>query len=333
MTASTTVTVDIHLTDADWQAALSAECAEGLQAVPKRLSPVWFYDAHGSGLFDEITRLPEYYPTRAERSLLSAHADAIIQASDPDTLVELGSGTSEKTRLLLDAMVAGSGPAGYVPFDVSEHTVREAANELAASYTDLLVHAVVGDFHHHLGAIPTDGRRLVSFLGGTIGNLGPHERARFLRDLRSTTGPSDSVLIGIDLVKEPEVLVSAYDDAAGVTAAFNRNALAHVNRVLHADFDPDAFEHVALWNERDEWIEMHLLSQRAQIVDIGALDLTVAFERGESLLTEISAKFTPERFAEELRMACFEVVDTWTEPPGYQLVLARPCGTLEVTHG
>lgn len=326
MTASTTVTVDIHLTDADWQIALAAECAKGLRSVPKRLSPVWFYDAHGSGLFDEITRLPEYYPTRAERSLLSARADAIIRASDPDTLVELGSGTSEKTRLLLDAMVARTGPAGYVPFDVSEHTVREAASELAASYADLRVHAVVGDFHHHLGEIPTDGRRLVSFLGGTIGNLGPEERARFLRELRSTTGAADSVLIGIDLVKDPDVLVKAYDDAAGVTAAFNRNALAHVNRVLDGDFDPDAFEHVARWNDRDEWIEMHLLSRRAQVVDIAALDMTVAFERGESLLTEISAKFTPARFAEELRMACFEVVDTWTEPPGYQLVLARPCG-------
>lgn len=323
----TTVTVDVHLTDADWQASLAAECAAGLVAVPKRLSPVWFYDAHGSDLFDQITRLPEYYPTRAERSLLVAHAADIIDAAGPDTLVELGSGTSEKTRMLLDGMAARSGSARYVPFDVSEQTVRQAAEELTVAYPDLQVHAVVGDFHHHLGEIPAGDRRLVSFLGGTIGNLDPSGRSRFLRDLRGMTEAGDSVLIGIDLVKDRDTLVRAYDDAAGVTAAFNRNALAHVNRVLGADFDPEAFEHVALWNDRDEWIEMHLVSTRAQVVTVGSLGISTTFGRGEPLLTEISAKFTPERFAEELGAACFEIVGTWTEAPGYQLVLARPCGT------
>jgi L-histidine N-alpha-methyltransferase len=327
VTTSTTVTVDVHLTDADWRASLAAECAAGLQATPKRLSPVWFYDSRGSELFDQITRLPEYHPTRAERALLDAHGFDIIAAAEADTLVELGSGTSEKTRLLLDAITARPGPARYVPFDVSERTVRDAAQELTASYADLQVHAVVGDFHHHLAEIPSGGRRLVSFLGGTIGNLAPAERHRFLGDLRALTGAGDSVLIGIDLVKDQDTLVRAYDDAAGVTAAFNRNALVHLNRVFDADFGPAAFEHVALWNERDQWIEMHLLSMHEQSVTLGSLGITVSFERGESLRTEISAKFTPERFAEELRTACFQTVDTWTADPGYQLVLARPCGT------
>jgi L-histidine Nalpha-methyltransferase len=327
MTTWTAVTVEVHLSDSDWQATLASGVAEGLRADPKRLSPVWFYDARGSALFDEITRLPEYYPTRAERSLLLRHAAEIVDAADPDTLVELGSGTSEKTRLLLDAMTTRSGPARYVPFDVSEHTVRHAAHELTEAYTDLRVHAVVGDFHHHLSEIPAGGRRLVSFLGGTIGNLGPDERSRFLHDVRAMVGAGDAVLIGIDLVKDPDTLVRAYDDAAGVTAAFNRNALTHVNRVLDADFDPDAFEHVAVWNDRDEWIEMHLRSTSAQAVTLGALGITARFERNELLLTEISAKFTPERFADELRSASFEVIETWTQAPGYQLVLARPSGT------
>ena len=327
MSTSTTVTIDVHLTDADWQASLAAECAAGLQATPKKLSPVWFYDARGSELFDEITRLPEYYPTRAERALLEDHAGEIIAEAEPDTLVELGSGTSEKTRLLLDAVTARSARALYVPFDVSEHTLRNAAEDLTSSYVDLQVHAVVGDFHHHLAEIPAGDRRLISFLGGTIGNLSPAERHRFLSDLRALTAAGDSVLIGIDLVKDRDTLVDAYDDGAGVTAAFNRNALVHLNGAFDADFDPDAFEHLALWNERDEWIEMHLLSTRGQVVTLGSLGITATFDRGESLLTEISAKFTPERFAEELRSACFQIVETWTEAPGYQLVLARPCGS------
>ncbi len=319
------VSIDVHLTGADWQASLAAEAAAGLLAQPKRLSPVWFYDAHGSDLFDQITRLPEYYPTRAERSLLGAHSRDIVAAADPDTLVELGSGTSDKTRLLLDAMSPGPGPVRYVPFDVSETTVRQAAKELAAIYDDLEVHAVVGDFHHHLSEIPTGGRRLVSFLGGTIGNFGPAERSRFLDAVRAVTGAGDAVLVGVDLVKDADVLVRAYDDASGVTAAFNRNALVHVNRVLGADFDPDAFEHVAQWNARDQWIEMRLVSSREQVVTFDALDIAMIFERGESLRTEISAKFTPRQFASELRGSGFQVVETWTVDPGYQLVLAHPC--------
>lgn len=324
MSAPTTVTVDVHLTDADWQESLAADLAAGLVAEQKRLSPVWFYDERGSVLFDEITRLPEYYPTRAERALLVAHAADIVEAAGPDTLVELGSGTSEKTRLLLDAIARRPGTARYVPFDVSEEIVRHVAHALTADYDGLEVHAVVGDFHHHLTEIPHTGRRLVSFLGGTIGNLRPAERAAFLGELRTMVDDGDSVLIGIDLVKDPEVLVRAYDDAAGVTAAFNRNALVHVNAAFDADFDPDAFEHLALWNDRDEWIEMHLLSARDQVVTLGTPGLVVPFARGESLLTEISAKFTPDRFAAELGTAGFEVVRTWTEQPGYQLVLARP---------
>jgi len=324
VTPSTAVTVDVHLSGADWQASLADECAAGLRSVPKRLSPVWFYDERGSDLFDEITRLPEYYPTRAERALLRDHAEDIVEAAEPDTLVELGSGTSEKTRVLLDALTRRPGPVRYVPFDVSETTVRRAADELTLAYVGLQVHAVVGDFNHHLPEIPTGGRRLISFLGGTIGNLVPAARSRFLTDVRAMTVPGDSVLIGIDLVKDEDILVRAYDDPSGVTAAFNRNALVHVNRVLGGDFDTERFEHVAVWNDEDQWIEMHLRSLDDQQVNLDALDLTVTFERGEVLLTEISAKFTPGRFAEELRAAGFELVESWTVDPGYRLVLARP---------
>ena len=318
------VTVDVRLTGEQWEAGMAEDCAAGLTASPKHLSPVWFYDAHGSELFDEITRLPEYYPTRAERSLLTAHAADIVAAAGADTLIELGSGTSDKTRLLLDAMAEAGTLSTYVPFDVSETTVREAAERLAAQYPGLDIHAVIGDFHRHLGAVPRVGRRLIAFLGGTIGNLRPTERQAFLREVRSTTGGDDRFLLGLDLVKDRQVLVDAYDDSAGVTAAFNRNALVHLNARLRADFDPDAFEHVARWNEADSWIEMHLRSVRDQTVRVSALELTVPFAEGELLRTEISAKFTAEGIADELDQVGFETEQTWCADPGFLLVLAKP---------
>ncbi|HEU5083963.1 MAG TPA: L-histidine N(alpha)-methyltransferase [Acidimicrobiales bacterium] len=325
MTSSpSTVTVDVHLTDEEWDAAMVEECRRGLTATPKVLSPVWFYDARGSQLFDEITRLPEYYPTRAERSLLAEHAAAMVSAAGADTLVELGSGTSDKTRHLLDALTADGRPARYVPFDVSEATVRAAADQLVEEYPALQVHAVIGDFNRHLGAIPVEGRRLVAFLGSTIGNLDPDERRRFLGALRLVLGEDDRFLLGVDLVKDRDVLVRAYDDADGVTAEFNRNALCHLNDRLGATFDPATFRHVARWDEAASRIEMHLRSTLEQAVRLDALDLEVRFDRGEELRTEISTKFTMEGIAAELDEAAFDVVRTWVAEPGFGLLLARP---------
>ena len=244
--------IDVHLAP-DWlRSALRADVAEGLTASPKELPPKWFYDERGSELFDEITRLPEYYPTRCERAILTERAPEIAALSGADTLVELGSGTSEKTRLLLDACVAGGGRGRlrrFIPFDVSEATLRQAATAVAGEYPTVDVHAVCGDFDHHLGTIPRGGRRLVAFLGGTIGNLDPKQRAEFLAALSANLAPGDGLLLGTDLVKDPARLVAAYDDAAGVTAAFNRNVLAVVNRELDADFDVDRFGHVARWDD------------------------------------------------------------------------------------
>lgn len=326
MTKTPRITVDVHLTDAEWDQTLVADSRAGLTSDPKRLSPVWFYDEHGSNLFDQITRLDEYYPTRAERALLERHASEIAIEAKADTLVELGSGTSDKTRRLLDAMADAESLVRYVPFDVSEQTVRDAAGSLVDEYPDLEVHAVIGDFHRHLDTIPREGRRLIAFLGGTIGNLTPGERTSFLSELVSTMGNDDRLLIGVDLVKDPDVLVRAYDDARGVTAAFNRNALTHLNRRLDADFDPEAFEHVARWNATDNWIEMHLRSTTDQAVRIEGLDLDIRFERDEEMRTEISAKFTPGGLDAELAAAGLATQATWTQQPGFQLTLARLSG-------
>jgi L-histidine N-alpha-methyltransferase len=282
---------------------------------------VWFYDDAGSALFDDITRLPEYYPTRAERSILAARAAEIAGRTGADTLVELGSGTSEKTRLLLDALA----PTRFVPFDVSEATLRAAAAALVEEHPDLEVHAVVGDFNQHLGAVPRDGRRLVAFLGGTIGNLDPVQRRRLLFDVDAMLDHRDGFLLGTDLVKDPARLVAAYDDAAGVTAAFDRNALVVMNRELGADFDPGAFDHVAHWDADERWIEMRLVARAPQVVRVAALDLEVRFDAGEWLRTEISAKFTPDGVREELWESGLVVEEQWTDDAGdFLLTLARP---------
>ncbi|MDZ7674847.1 MAG: L-histidine N(alpha)-methyltransferase [Acidimicrobiales bacterium] len=318
------LTIEVHLTEEEWSDTISTDCVDGLTDDPKRLSPVWFYDEYGSQLFDDITRLPEYYPTRAEASLLVAHARQIVELSKADSLVELGSGTSDKTVHLLDALASAGRLARYVPFDVSGETVRSAADRLMAQYPDLVIHAVVGDFHRHLGEIPRGGRRLVAFLGGTLGNLGPEERGRFLFDLDCVMSSDDRLLLGVDLVKDPTTLVRAYDDRAGVTAAFNRNALSHINDRFGADFDPDAFEHVARWNDEEEWIEILLRATEAQTVDLGRLGAVVRIGKGEEIRTEISAKFTPERIQSELWDNGFVVEETWRADPGFLLVLAHP---------
>jgi L-histidine Nalpha-methyltransferase len=321
---SSLLTVDIHLTAAERAAAMADDVRAGLTAVPKSLPPVWFYDERGSVLFDEITRLPEYYPTRAETSILAAHAEEIAALAGADVLVEIGSGTSEKTRLLLDAMASADSLRRVVPFDVSEEMLRGAAASIADEY-GVDVHAVVGDFHRHVSQLPRDGRRLVAFLGSTIGNLTPAQRHRFFVDLDASMTSDEALLIGTDLAKDPQRLIAAYDDAQGVTAAFNRNVLLVLNRELDATFDPEAFAHAAVWNAEERWMEMRLRSDCDQHVTIGALDLEVAFAGGEEMLTEISAKFTVEQIHEELSSGGFVVERTWTDPAGdFLLSLARP---------
>lgn len=322
-TAPPAVRVDVHLSNDEIDAALAADVRAGLTAAPKELPPKWFYDDRGSDLFDQITRLPEYYPTRAERSILDVHAGDIATVTRADTLVELGSGTSEKTRVLLDALADAGTLGRFVAFDVSEQTLRDAATAIADEYA-VAVHAVVGDFERHLDRIPDGGRRVVAFLGGTIGNFLPGDRARFLGAIASGLGPDDSLLLGTDLVKDRGRLVAAYDDAAGVTAAFNKNVLQVVNTRLDADFDPDRFEHVARFDEEHEWIEMCLRTPAATRVRVGALDLDVAFADGEEMRTEISAKFTRARVEAVMGDVGLRLEQWWTDPAGdFALSLAR----------
>jgi L-histidine N-alpha-methyltransferase len=318
-------TIDVHLSPEEVRTQMRADALEGLQGDEKSIPPVWFYDERGSRLFEEITQLPEYYPTRAERALLEAHAPAIAELSKADTLVELGAGACDKTRVLLTALQETGLLSRYVPFDVSDEFLRSAATTLSEEYDALDIHLVVGDFHQHLAQIPSGGRRMVAFLGGTIGNLDPSQRARFLFDLNCTMSSEDSLLLGTDLVKDPGRLVAAYDDAAGVTADFNRNVLHVLNEQLGGDFDPDNFRHVALWNEEQQWIEMRLRAEAAAAVTLDGAGITVRFDEGEDLLTEISAKFTPERVERELSEAGFVVEEMWGARDGeFLLSLAHP---------
>jgi L-histidine N-alpha-methyltransferase len=316
--------LDIHLTDADADAALRADVRAGLTDLPKHLPPKWFYDARGSKLFEEITELPEYFPTRTERALLERSADAIAVLSGADTLVELGSGSSAKTRLLLDALQRAGGLRRYVPQDVSEPALREAMEVLAVEYPDTELHGVVGDFTAHLDRLPAQGRRMVAFLGGTIGNLLPDEQAAFLSRLRATLRPGEHFLLGTGLVTDTDLLVAAYDDAAGVTAEFNRNVLHVINRELGADFDVEAFAHKALWDAENEWIEMRLVASRAMTVTVADLDMVVEFAAGEEMCTEVSAKFRLPGVQTMLADAGFEIAATWTDPDDlFALTLAR----------
>lgn len=323
MTAATTV--QVHLHPDDLRRALVDDARTGLTASPKSMPPVWFYDDRGSALFDEITRLPEYYPTRCERAILDEHAKDIAAQAGADVLVELGSGTSEKTRLLLDALRDSGSLRSFVPLDVSEQTLRDAADAIAREYDGVEVHAVVGDFNQHLNRLPADGRRLVAFLGGTIGNLDPAQRKRFLFDLDCTLTRDDRLLLGTDLVKDVPTLEAAYNDGAGVTSEFNRNLLHVLNRELHADFDVDAFAHEAMWDPVNEWIDIGLRATTAQDVTVADLGLDVHFDAGEVMRTEISTKFRPDVLEKELWESGFVVEQTWTDDRGwFQLTLARP---------
>jgi L-histidine N-alpha-methyltransferase len=305
-----------HLAAGAAYQTLCRDVRHGLQQVPKSLPPKWFYDEVGSDLFDQITRLPEYYPTRAEAEILPAASAQAASITGADTLVELGSGTSEKTRMLLDALRATGSLRRFVPLDVDAGVLEASATAIADEYPEIEVAAVCGDFEQHLASIPGGGRRLFAFLGSTIGNLTPGPRATFLAALAAVLHPKDSLLLGTDLVKDAGRLVRAYDDAAGVTARFNRNVLAVVNRELDADFALDAYAHVARWNAEAERIEMWLRADSAQHVRIGALELTVEFAAGEQMLTEVSCKFRPAAVAAELAAAGLRRIRWWTDAAG-----------------
>jgi L-histidine N-alpha-methyltransferase len=322
----TELTVERRLPAGFLESSLRADARAGLTATPKWLPPKWFYDAEGSALFEKITELPEYYPTRTERAILRARSGMIAEQSGARTLVEIGSGSSEKTRLLMDALRDAGTLRRYVAVDVSESALVSAGSALIEEYPGLVVDAVVSDFEEHLGLPPvSDGPRLVAFLGSTIGNLLPGARAAFLSRVRSALRPDDTFLLGTDLVKDVATLRAAYDDSAGITAAFNKNVLSVLNGELGADFDQDSFEHVVVWDPQAEWIEMRLRSTISQTVHVPEIDLVIGFGAGEQMRTEVSAKFRRERIAAELSAAGFAMRHWWTDPAGqFGLSLSAP---------
>jgi L-histidine N-alpha-methyltransferase len=319
------MSLDTLLDASELARAMASDVRAGLTSTPKTLPPKYFYDAAGSELFDEITRLPEYYPTRTERSILVDRVDEIAQVTGARTLVEIGSGTSEKTRLLLSALTEAGTLERFVPFDVGPAVLTAASAAVAAEYPGVAVEAVVGDFEQHLAQLPQHPDTLIAFLGSTIGNLEPAQRHEFYRGVRTVLSGGGAFLLGTDLVKSTDRLVAAYDDAAGVTAAFNKNVLAVINRVLGGDFDVDAFDHLAVWDAEHEWIEMRLRSRRDQQVHVTDLGLTVDFAAGEQMRTEISAKFRREVVEQELAAAGLRLTNWWTDAAGdFALSLSVP---------
>ena len=314
----------VCLTEDDRRAALAADVRAGLTAERKMVPSKWLYDPRGSELFEEITRLPEYYPTRAERAILERHADDIARRCRAGTLVELGSGTSTKTRLLLDALSRAGTLRRFVALDVDQTTLVTALDALAVDYPAVAMTGVAGDLEAHLDRLPDGRDRLVAFLGGTVGNFEPAARKAFLAAIAALLHPGEGLLLGTDLVKDPSRLVLAYDDPARVTEAFEKNALAVVNAGLGGAFDLDAFSYRAAWSEIDERIEMGLVSRGRQLVPVTALDLEVELADGEEIRTEVSAKFHLDRIGEELRAAGLDPVAAWTDPAGdFGLTLAR----------
>ncbi|WP_235558607.1 L-histidine N(alpha)-methyltransferase [Nocardioides sp. Leaf285] len=315
----------VHLDPGALARQMADDVRDGLARSPKVLPPKYFYDGRGSELFDQITRLPEYYATRTERAILETQARAVAAAAGAETLLELGSGTSEKTRLLLEAMTEAGTLRRFVPFDVDPVVLEEASLAVHTDFPGLAVEPEVGDFEKHLGELPRHPRTAVAFLGSTIGNLDPDQRRSFLAGVRGVLGEDGCFLLGTDLVKPVERLERAYDDAAGVTAAFNQNVLHVINRSLDADFDVDAFAHRAVWVPEHEWVEMRLESLREQTVRLVALDLEVRFAAGEQMRTEISTKFRREGVEAELAAAGLRVEEWWTDPAGdFALSLSRP---------
>lgn len=326
MSAAVRTPVVSVLLDPNWAAgSLVDDVRRGLGAHPRTLPPKWLYDDRGSELFDAITRLPEYYPTEAERALLVAHADEIVTRSGADTVVELGSGTSDKTRTLLDAFHTAGALRRFVPVDVSEGTLRTAADELSHRYPGLQVEAVVGDFTLHLGHLPPGGRKVVAFLGGTIGNLYVEERAAFLGALADSLEPGDFLLLGTDLVKSSDRLIAAYNDSQGVTAEFVANSLHVLNRELGADFDVDAYSYVPFWDPHMERMDLRLRSEAPQRVRLPGADLEIELASGEEIRVEISTKFRPDGLRTELAAAGFEIDHLWSDGD-FALTLARRLG-------
>ncbi len=322
--AGEAIRIDSHLAGSA-ERSLADDVLDGLTRPFKELPPKHFYDARGAELFDQICELPEYYPTRCERTILAERAEELAELTGAVELVELGSGTAAKTRVLLDALSAAGTLERYVPVDVTETMVRDCAEALTSEYPGLRVHGVIGDFERHLQHLPQAiGPRIIAFLGGTIGNFPPGSRRRLLRGIARMLGGDDHLLMGTDLVKDPRVLVAAYDDAQGVTAEFNRNVLLVLNRELRADFDPQDFDHVALFDTEHEWIEMRLRARREHTVLVRDLDLAVHFDEGEELRTEISAKFTPARLEGDLAAAGLDLASWLTDPDElFALTLSR----------
>jgi L-histidine N-alpha-methyltransferase len=318
------VAIEVHLPEGGPLAGLAVDARMGLSAPFKELPPKYFYDERGSNLFEEITRLPEYYPTRAERAILDRRGEAVVAAAEPSTLMELGSGSAAKTRRLLDAMRDAGSLEAYVPVDISEEITRQTAGRLVEEYPGLRVHGVVCDYETHLERVPREPGGLIAFLGGTIGNFQPQIRRSFLARIASLMYPEDRFLLGTDLVKDRDRLEAAYNDSAGVTAEFNKNVLQVLNRELGADFDPAAFAHLAFWDELNSWIDIRLRSLARQTVTIPSLGMEVEFAEGEEMRTEISAKFTREQLEAVYREVGLEIVDWWTDPDGlFALSLAR----------
>ena len=316
--------VDVHLPPGGPLSGMAADVRAGLTKPFKELSPRYFYDERGSELFEQITALPEYYPTRCERAILEARSAEIVAAAAPRALIELGSGSAVKTRVLLDAMESAGRLRAYAPVDISEEITRETAEAIAAEYEGVQVLGHVCDFELDLERVPVPGPRIIAFLGGTIGNFQPAQRASFLRRVANLLDPDDRFLLGTDLVKDPATLEAAYDDSQGVTAAFNKNVLAVLNERLAADFDLDAFEHVARWDADNLWMDIRLRSTAQQIVNIADLDLQVGFAAGEEMRTEISTKFMRPGLEGIYAEAGLEITDWWTDPDGlYALSLAR----------
>ncbi|MBV9804925.1 MAG: L-histidine N(alpha)-methyltransferase [Solirubrobacterales bacterium] len=316
--SSPEIRIDSYLSELD-ERSLAYDVLDGLTRPFKEIPPKHFYDARGSELFERICELPEYYPTRTERSILDASAREIVRVTGAGELVELGSGSAEKARILLEAMSSAGTLRRYVPLDVSESALEEAAILLVEEFAELTVHGVIGDFERHLDRVPraiAGTPRIIALLGGTIGNFPPGTRRRMLREISRLLGPEDRLLLGTDLVKDPRVLEAAYDDAQGVTAEFNRNVLRVINRELDADFSPDAFEHIAFYDRAHEWVEMRLRACRPCTVLVSGLGLRVEFAAGEELRTEISAKFTRARVQEDFLAAGLELECWYTDSDG-----------------
>jgi L-histidine N-alpha-methyltransferase len=318
------VTIDVHLPESGPLAGMADDVREGLSCPFKELPPKYFYDERGSELFERIMELPEYYPTRAERAILDRRAGDIVEAANPSTLIELGSGSAAKTRCLLDAVQDAGTLETYVPVDISEEITRRTAEQLVSEYAGLRVHGVICDYETHLERIPREEGAVIAFLGGTIGNFRPAPRRSFLARIATLMYPGDRFLLGTDLVKDRALLEAAYDDSQGVTAEFNKNVLNVLNREFDADFDPGRFEHVAFFDEDNSWIDIRLRSMEEQFIDLRELDMRCHFARNEEMRTEISTKFTPERLEEIYGDAGLEMTDIWMDPEGlYALSLAR----------